>query len=764
MGKEKANKEKTFKEKKEETTNNVEANQEDENYYMEILNYYKKIKDMILTGDLLNDEQGCEVLVDRIIEDMRKKDVEVFLMSDQRCSKIFELMLSINILSIKRLIDTINFDILNEKSKMIEENEAFQRLKNCIFNYIFIQKSILKHVEQSIFDLYGSHVTETALESSAILLSFLKQKKIFHEERSLILEEILEFVRKMGDTLGWISIFTNSTASHVGRTVVNITMGKVTMSIDNMEPYILENAGKRNQANKQKYSGKSQNKYKTYECNSIKELKDLVFSSNMDDTSLSSQLLKSLKEDFEGIIGDTYGLPSLILFIRALNELNPQKNAELVKLFNTILTIIITNGQETDEDIIIGYENGDVDSEKISRLLSNSTRNWMNSNLKSRLLEALLEVIPYEFLVIWINSHTISKEQYDQLFLNDILDSEYGHYIILNLLKSNRIKREEFIPILKCLDFSKMISKKEFLDILISLIDNCRRLQSEYKYLTKKLWKSIEIDSSEDYQYTFSCLIFQKKKSELLLLEGKEDDSSKSETESAEKRLKITSQGCLMISSLSKFPVDTIHPLTSGITYFISKHKNIMLKDILEVPFGIRMIETLVSSTSNIPQSLKKRWIQSYFGNFLNLVLSGICNYAIIAMFYASDNLFRKMIVEELLNEEQGGGKDVLMSKNFKIFKSLKIESFNKKDDWNNVNEKIDKTRKLFSNIIDEKIDILDNLEESSSYKNVSNNTKISKKNKNKRNYNNHNINDLNDVTDDQSMGNILKFIKKSRK
>ncbi|KAH8582935.1 uncharacterized protein ELE39_002280 [Cryptosporidium sp. chipmunk genotype I] len=754
MGEEKSN-----KEKKEETIKDANVNQEDENYYMEILNYYKKIKDMILTGDLLNDEQGCEVLVDRIIEDMKKKDVEIFLMSDQRCSKIFELMLSINILSIKRLIDSINFDILSEKGKMIEENKIFKRLKYCISNYTFILKSILKHVEQSIFDLYGSHVTETALESSAIILSFLKQKKIFQEERTLILKEILEFVRKIGDNLGWISILTNSTASHVGRTVINITTGKVTMSMDNMEVYILENVGKRNQANKQKFSGKSQNKYKTHECGSIKELKELVFSSNMDDSSLSSQLLRSLKEDFEGIIGDTYALPSLILFIRTLNELNSQNNTELAKLFNIFLTIIITNGQETEEDIIIKYENGDMDSEKISRLLSNSTGNWINSNLKSRLLEALLEVIPYEFLAIWINSHTIFKEKHDQLFLNDILDSDYGHYVILNLLKSNRIKREEFIPILKSLDFSKITSKKELLDILISLIDNCRRLQSEYKYLTKKLWKSIEIDSSEDYQYTFSCLIFQKKKSELII---EKDNTSQLEADFIEKKLKITSQGCLMISSLSKFPADTIHPLTSGITYFISKHKNIMLKDILEVPFGIRMIETIISSTSNIPLSLKKRWIQSYFGNFLNMVLSGTCNYAIIAMFYASDNLFRKMIVEELLNEEQGGGKDVLMSKNFKIFKSLKIESFNKKGDWNNVNEKIDKTRKLFSNIIDEKIDILNNLDESSS-NNVSSNTKISKKNKNKRNFNKHNINGSSDITDDQSMENILKFIKKSR-
>ncbi|OII75462.1 uncharacterized protein cubi_01983 [Cryptosporidium ubiquitum] len=762
MGKGKAimNKEKNAKE--------VEINQEDENYYMEILNYYKKIKDMILTGDLLNDEHSCEVLIDRIIEDMKKKDVEIFLMSDQRCSKIFELMLSINILSIKKLIDSINFDILDEKGKMLEENDLFKRLKSCISNYIFILNSILKHVEQSIFDLYGSHVTETALESSAILLSFLKQKKIFKQDRSLILKEILEFVKKMGDTLGWVSILTNSTASHVGRTVINITIGKVTMSMDNMETYILENVGKRNQANKQKFSGKNQNKYKTYECSSIHELKELVFSPKTDNSSLSSQLLQSLKEDFEGVIGDTYALPSLILFIRGLNEIKSQNNTELVKLFNIFLTIIITNGQETEEDIISGYENKIIDSEKISRLLSNLTRNWINSNLKSRLLELLLDIIPYEFLVIWINSHTISKEKYDQIFLNDIIDSEYGHYVFLNLLKSNRIKREEFIPILKSLDFSKITSKKEFVDILISLIDNCRRLQSEYKYLTKKLWKSIEINSSEDYQYTFSCLIFQKKKSELII-EEEEDIRSKSDTDSIEKKLKISSQGCLMISSLSKFPIDTIHPLTSGITYFISKHKNVMLKDLLETSFGIRMIETIISSSSNIPQSLKRRWIQSYFGNFLNLTLSGTCNYAIIAMFYASDHLFRKMIVEELLNEEHGGGKDILMNKNFKIFKSLKIESFNKKDDWTNVNEKIDKTRKLFSNIIDEKIDILDNNLEDSSYSNVSNTNKISKKNKNKRSsstYNNinNNNNDSNDITDDQSMGSILKFIKKSKK
>ncbi|KAJ1608336.1 putative transmembrane domain-containing protein [Cryptosporidium canis] len=723
-----------------ESAEEAEACPADENYYMEILNYYKRIKEMILTGDLLEDEQGCEALVDRIIEDMRKKDVEIFLMSDQRCSKIFELMLSINILSIKRLIDSVSLETLEEGGRMLEENDNFKRLKTCISNYIFILKSILEQVEQSIFDLYGSHVTETALESSAILLSFLKNKPVFQSDRKLILEEVQRFVRRMSTSLGWISILTNSAASHVGRTVINISLGKVTMSMDNMETYILENVGKRNQANKQKFSGRSSNKYKTHECSGILELREMLFSSGSEGSSLSDQLFQSLKDDFEGVIGDTYALPSLILFVRALFELKTPNDEGISRTLNKFLTIIITNGQEEEEDIISEFEKGHVESEKISRLLSNLTKSWISSNLKSRLLELLLDIIPYEFLVIWVNSHTYSKNENEEVPLSEILESEYGHYVILNLLRSNRIRREELIPILKSLDFSQLLSRKDMTDILISLMDNCRRLQSEYKYLTKRLWKAFEISSSEDYQYTFSCLIFQKNKSELVQQE--------------EARPKITSQGCQMISSLSKFPADTIHPLTSGITYFISKHKETMLKDILETPFGIRMTETIVSSSSNFPQSLKKRWIQSYFGNFLSLVLSGTCNYAIIAMFYASDNLFRKMIVEELLNEEQGGGKDVIMSKNFKIFKSLKIESFSKKDDWNNVNEKIDKTRKLFSDIIDDNPNNPSTKEIHSS--------DLSKKNKNKKTPRNHNNHD--DVTDDHSMGSILQFIKKSKK
>lgn len=728
-----------------------EAGQDDENYYMEILNYYKKIKEMILTGNLLSDEQGCEVLVDRIIEDMRKKDVEIFLMSDQRCSKIFELMLGINILSIKRLLDSVNFSVSEEKGRMFEENESFKRLRSSVSSYVFILKSVLKQVEQSIFDLYGSHVTETALESSAMLLGFLKGKRVLEDERALILEEILGFAKKIGDgSLGWISVLTNSTASHVGRTVINIALGKVTMSMDTMETYIMENVGRRNQANKQKFGGRSlHSKYKVYECGGIDELKELLFSSEPGDSSLSFQLLRSLREDFEGIVGDTYALPSLILFVRALFELRTQTSGKLAKLFNSFLTVIITNGQgDEEEDLVSGYESGDVDSEKISRLLSNLTQDWIHSNLKSRLLELVLEVIPYEFLVIWINSHTLSKERLDQLFLNDMIDSEYGRFVVLNLLKSGRIRREEFIPILKSLDFSKLVDKRELADILVSLMENCRRLQSEYKYLAKKLWKSVGINSSEDYQYTFSCIIFQKKKNELA---GEEEEKEENGGEDkSERKPKITPHSCLMISSLSKFPADTIHPLTSGITYFINKYKNVMLGDIIETPFGIRMTETIVSSSSNIPQSLKKRWIQSYFGNFLNLTLAGTCNYAIIAMFYASDHLFRKMIVQELLNEELGGGKDVLMSKNFKIFKSLKIESFNKKDDWNLVNEKIDKTRKLFSDILDNKIDILDNDTPETTY--------VSQKNTNKRKHHS-----SNDVTDDSSMGSIIKFIKKNK-
>lgn len=728
-----------------------EAGQDDENYYMEILNYYKKIKDMILTGDLLSDEQGCEVLVDRIIEDMRKKDVGIFLMSDQRCSKIFELILGINILNTKRLLDSVNFNALEENGRMFEENETFKRLRSSVSSYVFILGSILRQVEQSIFDLYGSHVTETALESSAILLGFLKGKRVLEEEKALILEEVLEFARKIGaGSLGWISVLTNSTASHVGRTVINIALGKVTMSMDTMETYIMENLGRRNQANKQKFGGRNpHSKYKVYECGGIDELKELLFTPESGDSSLSSQLLRSLREDFEGVVADTYALPSLILFVRALFELRMQRKGKLVSLFNHFLTAIMTNGQE-EEDLVSGFESGDVDSEKVSRLLSNLTQSWVHSNLKSRLLELLLDVIPYEFLVIWINSHTLSKEGRDQLFLNDMIDSEYGHFVVLNLLKSGRIRREEFIPILKSLDFSKLVSKRELADILVSLMENCRRLQSEYKCLAKKLWKSIGIDSSEDYQYTFSCIISQKKKSELV--------EEKEERADSEGKLKITSHGCLMISSLSKFPTDTIHPLTSGITYFINKHKSVMLGDILETPFGIRLTETILSSSSNIPQSLKKRWIQSYFGNFLNLALAGTCNYAIIAMFHASDNLFRKMIVQELLNEELGGGKDILMSKNFKIFKSLKIENFNKKDDWNLVNEKIDKTRKLFSDIIDNKIDILQETTTTHEKTNT-HNPHLTKKNTNKRKQH---LPD--DVTDDTSMGNIIKFIKKNKK
>ncbi|KAH7648280.1 hypothetical protein FG379_000204 [Cryptosporidium bovis] len=780
---------------------------ETENRYSEILGYYKRIKSAILDGELLDDEENCEILVERMVEDMKKKDIETLLLTDQRCSKTFELILSIGILSIRRLFDNVP-DSKNEDKQ--ENSIHLERLMNTLSKCVFILESVFREVENNVFSMYGSHITETALEEGILLQNYigkmLNDKKLKGVRESLICERdrirniIVDSIKRLGEGPGWISVITDSSATHVGRIIMNICVGKIKMSIEAMEEYIMESIGRRNQGSKVRSNNKISFSSERY---STKDLLSLLCTfgeedkTGLDDdcntsNTISNQIYKALLLDMEGIISDAYGLPSLITLLRALNEASRKENKYL-KILGRIITVIITNGQEVEEDIIGEIiEKSKLDTDKISRLLINCTNNWINCSLKSRLLEALLEIVPYDIITIWTSSHTClisSLTSSDSIkgacdkerMIDKMLNSEYGHFVILNLLKSNVLRKEEFTLVLKSLDFSKLTCKKEFIDILIALIDSCRRFQCEYKYLTRKLWKSLEIETSEDYQYTFSCLIFLVKRS---IFDSSKKDGSQgncinqtkgymNDTDNENKNdsgnfnsecevfqsseYKISSQGCMIISSLSKFPAETIHPLISGITYFITNFKNAMKSEIIETNYGTRMVENILSSTSTIPTSIKKKWIQSYIGDFLRLTLKGgVCNYALIAMFYASDHFYRKIIVEELLDEERGGGKDVIMSENFKIFKSLKIETFVKQDkNWYDINNKIDKTREMFKSIIDEKIETTDNNGDI----NI-NNKRINKSEIKNKSFDSDDRSKDHDISDDIGMNSILQHIR----
>ncbi|KAH8741290.1 hypothetical protein FG386_000197 [Cryptosporidium ryanae] len=754
---------------------------ESENRYVEILGYYKRIKNAILEGELLNDEENCETLVERMVEDMKKKEIETLLLTDQRCSKTFELILCIGILCVRRLFDKI---LCSENE---HENELYlERLVNSLSKDVFILETVFREVDKNIFSMYGSHVTETALEGGLLLqnyigkrlggLKFDKVKDSLINERENIRKIIFDSVRRLSDGPGWVSIITDSSATHVGRTIMNICVGRVEMSMEGMEEHIMDSVGRRNQGSKLR---SNENKVSlNSECYKKTDFLSLLYTFEEEDKSkegdcldngldtnntISNQIYKALLLDLDGLINDTYGLPSLITLLKALNEVGKKRN-KYPMVLSKIITLIITNGQEEEEDIVGKIINGlKMDTDKISRLLINCTNSWINCSLKSRLLEALLEIVPYHLVTIWTSSHTCSAsppkssdlnyQHNNELLINKILDSDYGHFVVLNLLRSNVLRREEFTLILKSIEFSKLTSKKEFIDILIALIDTCRRLQCEYKYLTKRLWKVLEIETSEDYQYTFSCLIFLVKRSIFGNSIKGSKDSNKGNIDNNESNFsdyKISPQGCMMISSLSKFPAETIHPLISGITYFINNFKNEMKGGIVETNYGTRMVENILSSTSTIPTSIKRKWIQSYIGDFLKLSLNGgVCNYALIAMFYASDNFYRKIIVEELLNEEQGGGKETIMSKNFKIFKSLKIESFVKQDkNWYDINKKIDKTREMFRDIIEGEIDTIGK-----------NEMKVNNKS---RNYDLDDKNKEYDTCDDKSINVILEHIRKT--
>ncbi|OII78237.1 hypothetical protein cand_034620 [Cryptosporidium andersoni] len=787
-------------------------------YSSEIIMYYVRLKDLILKGDLLKDEIGCETITQHIIEDINKKELDNLLLSDQRCSKVVEIILGISTLSIIRLFSKVEDEL--KKNEYLESNNfkdnLFNRLEESTSNFVTVCIKILNKMEYCIFNQYSSHIVQTTLESIILLNSHLQdcKIKIILEKLELLQISFMVNLQNLTRNIGWIKIICDPCGSHVARTIISSCIGDIKFDINGLEEHILSHLGRRNRASRLNLKFNNQN-YLLKVPVMFKEFL-LCKASDIDGDSLSGQIYECLRSDIEGIIYDPYASPTLSVLCFSLykikDEFPTNKGVNKLNKYNPLyklLSCIITLGQKS-KDILNPVKK----VEKIKRYLVNCSINWMNSEIASCTLEMLIELIPDEVFTLWISSHcntdnlgsikdiNLDNKGVQISLINKMVSSCYGNYIIQKILKSNRLNEPDFIQLIKVVDF-QVIFKSGYIGVLNCILETCRKFQSHYKLVTKNIWKAIELKSSNDYKYAFACLIFCKTRSELQnIIEEREINLDKIEGEIEERigdindstiiddkdsfeivkksnenrlsRLSTSTYGCNVINSLIHFPAETIHPLISGITYFISHFKEIMIKELGMKQYGVRMIESMVGVNSQIPITIIRKWINAFSGHFLELGLNNNGSFAVSAMYKASDKIMKRKIVQELLDKENGGA-DMIKSRNYSLYKRCEIPLYLELDEklWDISQSQKTKTRIMFSDILKEEPEIknknINNEILSKSSENRVNKQKKENKYSNNTQYFKDNKldteisknSDSNEI--DKGMESIIKFIKNKK-
>ncbi|EEA04817.1 uncharacterized protein CMU_038840 [Cryptosporidium muris RN66] len=788
-------------------------------YSSEIIMYYVRLKDLILKGDLLKDEIGCETITQHVIEDINKKELDNLLLNDQRCSKVVEIILGISTLSIIRLFSKVE-DELKKSDEYLESNDfkdnLFNRLEESTSNFVTVCIKILNKMEYCIFNQYSSHIIQTTLESIILLNSHLQdcKIKIILEKLELLQISLMVNLQNLTRNIGWIKIICDPCGSHVARTIILSCIGDIKFDINGLEEHILSHLGRRNRGSRLNLKFNNQNFLLKVPI-MFKEFL-LCKASDIDGDSLSGQIYECLRSDVEGIIYDPYASPTLSVLCFSLykikDEFPTKKGVNKLNKYNPLyelLSCIITLGQKS-KDILNPVKK----VEKIKRYLVNCSINWMNSEIASCTLEMLIELIPDEVFTLWISSHcntdnlesikdiNLDNKDVQISLINKMVSSCYGNYIIQKILKSNRLNEPDFIQLIKVVDF-QVIFKSGYIGVLNCILETCRKFQSHYKLVTKNIWKAIELKSSNDYKYAFACLIFCKTRSELQnIIEEREINIDKVEGELEERiggindstiiddkdsfeivkrsnenklsRLSTSIYGCNIINSLIHFPAETIHPVISGITYFISHFKEIMVKELGMKQYGVKMIESMVGINSQIPITIIRRWINAFSGHFLELGLNNNGSFAVSAMYKASDKIMKRKIVQELLDKENGGA-DVIKSRNYSLYKRCEIPLYLELDEklWDISQSQKTKTRIMFSDILKEEPEIknknINNEILSNSSENRANKQKKENKYSNNTQYFEDNKLDIelsknsesNEI--DKGMEGIIKFIKNKK-